>query len=77
MFIAYKREQQPNINAGVEKLELHETGGPAWVELPAAGLGAVLFSSFVDNGMRSGSHRLRCGRAPSQFIRAEVRSTGL
>jgi hypothetical protein len=54
VFIAYKREQQPNINAGVEKLELHETGGPAWVELPVAGLGAVLFRSFVDNGMRSG-----------------------
>ena len=54
VFIAYKREQQPNINAWVEKLELHETGGPAWVELPVAGLGAVLFRSFVDNGMRSG-----------------------
>ena len=31
-----------------------ETGGPAWVEMPVVGLGAVLFCSFVDNGMRSG-----------------------
>ena len=54
VFIAYKREQQPNINAWVEKLDLHETGGLAWVELPVVGLGAVLFRSFVDNGMRSG-----------------------
>ena len=54
VFIAYKREQQPNINAWVEQLDLHETGGPAWVELPVVGRGAVLFRSFVDNGMRSG-----------------------
>ena len=54
VFIAYKREQQPNINAWVDKLDLHETGGLAWVELPVVGLGAVLFRSFVDNGMRSG-----------------------
>ena len=33
---------------------MSETGGLAWVEMPAVGLGAVLFCSFVDNGMRSG-----------------------
>ena len=33
---------------------MRETGGPAWVELPVVGLGAVLFRRFVDNGMRSG-----------------------
>ena len=54
VFIAYKRNQQPSINAWVERLGLRETGGPAWVELPVVGLGAVLFRRFVDNGMRSG-----------------------
>ena len=54
VFIAYKRNQQPSINAWVERLGLRETGGPDWVELPVVGLGAVLFRRFVDNGMRSG-----------------------
>ncbi len=54
VFIAYKRNQQPSIDAWVERLGLLESGGPAWVELPVVGLGAVLFRSFVDNGMRSG-----------------------
>ena len=52
--IAYKREQQPNVNAWVEQLDLRETGGQAWVKLPVVGRGAVLFRSFVGNGMRSG-----------------------
>jgi hypothetical protein len=52
--IAYKREQQPNVNAWVEQLDLRETGGQAWVKLPVVRRGAVLFRSFVDNGMRSG-----------------------
>ena len=54
VFIAYKLEQQPNVNAWVEQLDLRETGGQAWVELPVVGRGAVLFRSFVDNGMRLG-----------------------
>ena len=54
VFIAYKREQQPNVNAWVEQLDLRETGGQAWVELPVVGCGAVLFRSFVDNGMSLG-----------------------
>lgn len=33
---------------------MRETGGQAWVELPVARRGAVLFRSFVDNGMRLG-----------------------
>ena len=54
VFIAYKRNQQPSINAWVARLGLQERGGPAWVELPVVGRGAALFRSFVDNGMRSG-----------------------
>ncbi|MDA7449572.1 hypothetical protein N8811_03665 [Planktomarina temperata] len=54
VFIAYKRNQQPSINAWVVRLGLQEIGGPAWVELPVVGRGAALFRSFVDNGMRSG-----------------------
>lgn len=54
VFIGYKREQQSNVNVWVEQLDLRETGGQAWLELPVVGRGAVLFRSFVDNGMRSG-----------------------
>ena len=54
VFIAYKRNQQPSINAWVAGLGLQERGGAAWVELPVVGRGAALFRSFVDNGMRSG-----------------------
>ena len=54
VFIGYKREQQSNVNVWVEQLDLRETGGQAWLELPVVGRGAVLFRSFVDNGMRLG-----------------------
>ena len=54
VFIAYKRNQQPSIDAWVERLGLLESGGPAWVELPVVGRGAAFFRSFVDKGMRSG-----------------------
>ena len=54
VFIAYKRNQQPSINAWVARLGLQERGGAAWVELPVVGRGAALFRNFVDNGMRSG-----------------------
>ena len=54
VFIAYKRNQQPSIDAWVERLGLRESGGPAWVELPVVGRGAAFFRSFVDKGMRSG-----------------------
>ena len=54
VFIAYKRNQQPSIDAWVERLGLLEGEGPAWVELPVVGRGAAFFRSFVDKGMRSG-----------------------
>ena len=38
----------------MEQLDLRETDGQAWVELPVVGRGAVLFRSFVDKGMRLG-----------------------
>jgi len=40
--------------SNVEQLDLRETDGQAWVELPVVGRGAVLFRSFVDKGMRLG-----------------------
>tara|TARA_B100000787_G_scaffold125448_1_gene94682 strand:+ start:334 stop:843 length:510 start_codon:yes stop_codon:yes gene_type:complete len=54
VLIAYKRNQQPSIDAWVERLGLRENEGPAWVELPVVGRGAAFFRSFVDKGMRSG-----------------------
>ena len=40
--------------SNVEQLDLRETDGQAWVELPVVGRGAVLFRSFVNKGMRLG-----------------------
>ena len=54
VFIAYKRNQQPSINAWVARLGLQELGGLAWAELPVLGRGVALFRTLVDNGMRSG-----------------------
>lgn len=53
VFIAYKRNQQPSIDAWVEHLDLRDKGGPAWIELPVVGRGAAFFRSFIDEGMRS------------------------
>lgn len=54
VFIAYKRNQQPSIDAWVERLGLRESGGLAWIEMPVVGRGAAFFRSFVDKGMRAG-----------------------
>ena len=54
VFIAYQRNQQPSIDAWVERLDLRESGGLAWVGLPVVGRGAAFFRSFVDKGMRAG-----------------------
>jgi hypothetical protein len=54
VFVAYKQNQQPQINAWVSRLDLQPEGGPAWVELPVVGQGAALIRSVIDNGMRSG-----------------------
>ena len=54
MFIAFKQNQQPSINAWVNRLGLQDEGGPAWVELPVVEQGAALIRTYIDNGMRSG-----------------------
>ena len=54
VFVAYKQNQQPQINAWVNRLDLQPEGGPAWVELPVVGQGAALIRSVIDNGMKSG-----------------------
>jgi hypothetical protein len=54
VFIAFKQNQQPSINAWVNRLGLQDEGGPAWVELPVVGQGAALIRTYIDNGMRSG-----------------------
>ena len=43
VFIAYKRNQQPSINAWVARLGLQELGGLAWAELPVVGRGSVSY----------------------------------
>jgi len=54
VFIAYKQNQQIELQAWIEALDLQETGGQAWVEFPVIGRGASLIRGFIDNGMRSG-----------------------
>jgi hypothetical protein len=54
VFIAFKQNQQPSVNAWVNRLGLQAEGGPAWVELPVVGRGAALVRKYIDNGMRSG-----------------------
>ena len=54
VFIAFKQNQQPLINAWVDRLGLLAQGGLYWVELPVVGRGAALIRSVIDNGMRSG-----------------------
>jgi len=64
VFIAYKQNQQEDLEAWIDALGLMESGGQAWVEFPVIGRGGALMSSFIDNGMRSG--------ITSQAIRAKV-----
>ena len=54
VFIAYKQNQQIELEAWIEALSLQEAGGQAWVEFPVIGRGGSLMRSFIDNGMRSG-----------------------
>ena len=54
VFIAYKQNQQEDLQAWIEALGLQESGGQAWVEFPVIGRGGALMRSFIDNGMRSG-----------------------
>ena len=54
VLIAYKRNQQLEINDWIFELELEKEGAPAWVELPVVSSAARAIKSVVDNGMRSG-----------------------
>lgn len=54
VFIAYKQNQQADVNTWVYGLGLDPSIGPEFVEVPVVGRGARMMRSFVDNGMRSG-----------------------
>ncbi|MBU2937215.1 MULTISPECIES: hypothetical protein [Pacificibacter] len=54
VFIAYKRDQQPDVDSWVSALNLDPDIGPEFVELPVVGSLTRLISPVVDNGMRSG-----------------------
>ena len=54
VFIAYKQNQQEDVNTWVYGLGLDPYTGPEFVELPVVGAGASLMRGFIDNGMRSG-----------------------
>lgn len=54
VFIAYKQNQQDDVNSWVYGLGLDPYRGPEFVEVPVVGSAARMMRSFVDNGMRSG-----------------------
>jgi len=54
MFIAYKQNQQEDVNTWVYGLGLDPYRGPEFVEVPVVGKAARMMRGFVDNGMRSG-----------------------
>lgn len=54
LLIAFKREQQLDLNVWIAELGLKESGAPAWLELPVIANYGALWRDFVDNGMRSG-----------------------
>lgn len=53
LLIAYKREQQANINTWIDGLQLKTSNLP-WLELPVLEDYGSWFQWFVDNGMRRG-----------------------
>ena len=54
VFIAYKQNQQPDVNTWVYGLGLDPSQGAEFVEVPVVGRAARLVRGVVDNGMRSG-----------------------
>jgi len=74
VFIAYKRNQQPSINAWVARLGLQERGGPAWVELPVVGAARLCFAASSIMACAPASPQPPCADGRLRFIRASVRS---
>lgn len=54
VFIAYKQNQQPDVNTWVYGLGLDPSQGAEFVEVPIVGRAARMVRGVVDNGMRSG-----------------------
>lgn len=54
VFIAYKQNQQEDVNTWVYGLGLDPSQGAEFVEVPVVGRSARLVRNIVDNGMRSG-----------------------
>lgn len=54
VLIAFKREQQSDLDTWINALGLKSPGAPAWIEMPVIANYGSIFRSFVDNGMRSG-----------------------
>lgn len=54
VFVAYKRNQQPDVNSWINGLGLDPYRGAEFVEVPVVGQSTKLIRSVVDNGMRSG-----------------------
>ncbi len=54
VFVAYKQDQQDDVNTWVNALGLDPARGAAFVEIPVVGRGASLMRGIIDNGMRKG-----------------------
>lgn len=54
VLVAFKREQQADLDVWISKLGLNKTNSPAWIEMPVVTDYGSIWRAFVDNGMRSG-----------------------
>jgi hypothetical protein len=54
LLIAFEREQQETLDAWAMRMNLRESGAPAWLELPVIDNPGMFMRWFVDVGMKSG-----------------------
>jgi hypothetical protein len=54
VLIAFKREQQSDLDVWIDKLGLKDAKAPAWIEMPVVQNYGSIWRSFLDNAMRSG-----------------------
>ncbi|MFY0609960.1 MAG: hypothetical protein JXQ99_00430 [Hyphomicrobiaceae bacterium] len=54
VLIAFKREQQADLDVWIEKFGLKKADAPAWIEMPVVANYGSVWRAFLDNAMRSG-----------------------
>ncbi|MGI9353603.1 MAG: hypothetical protein ACR2PF_00335, partial [Rhizobiaceae bacterium] len=67
VLVAFKREQQADLDVWIKKLALKKANSPAWIEMPVVADYGSIWRAFVDNGMRSGIKHKEPARAFLRF----------